>query len=128
MSYNVTITASSLEELADKALALGGRLTLASGRPTVTATEIAEVARSADPVAEVTKVAPAAAPEPAAPAEPAIPDFANEVSPEFLAFVETKGRHAAEALLAEFGAERVSLIDKSKWADLLARLREAKKA
>ena len=63
MSYNVTITAQSLEELADKALALGGRLTLASGRTGVTAAEIVEVVRQATPI-EVT-------PTPAEPAAPA---------------------------------------------------------
>jgi hypothetical protein len=137
MSYNVTITANSLEELADKALALGGRLTLASIRPA--AAVGAPEATYAPPVEVVSVNPPIVAPhvsraqvapvEPA-PAEPEveIPDFNTVVSPAFLAFAETKGRDAAKALLSEFGAERVSLIDKSRWAELVATLTAARGA
>jgi hypothetical protein len=147
MSYNVTITANSLEELADKALALGGRLTLASirpaaavGAPEATYTPPVEVVSINPPIVvqhvSRAQVAPAEpAPAEPAPAEPApaepeveIPDFNTVVSPAFLAFAETKGRDAAKALLSEFGAERVSLIDKSRWAELVATLTAARGA
>jgi hypothetical protein len=142
MSYNVTITANSLEELADKALALGGRLTLASirpaaavGAPEAAYTPPAELVEINPPIVvqhvSRAQVAPAEpAPVEPAPAEPEveIPDFNTVVSPAFLAFAETKGRDAAKALLSEFGAERVSLIDKSRWAELVATLTAARGA
>lgn len=118
MSYNVTITANSLEELADKALALGGRLTLASGRPTVTAAEIVEVAKTAP-------VEPAPAPVETAPAEPAapqIPDYATVVGPAVLALSEAKGKQAAAAILARYGVNNARHVPKEQWAALVAEL------
>lgn len=132
MSYNVTITANSLEELADKALALGGRLTLASIRP---AAAVGAPEAAYTPPAELVEINPAIVVQhvsraQVAPVEPEveIPDFNTVVSPAFLAFAETKGRDAAKALLSEFGAERVSLIDKSRWAELVATLTAARGA
>ncbi len=121
MSYNVTITAKSLEELADKALALGGRLTLASGRPSVTAAEIAEVALQTAPV----EPAPApveAAPAPAEPAAPPIPDYATVVGPAVLALSEAKGKQAAAAILARYGVNNARHVPKEQWAALVAEL------
>lgn len=135
MSYNVTITANSLEELADKALALGGRLTLASirpaaavGAPEATYTPPVELVEINPPIVVQHVSRAQVAPAEPAPVEPEveIPDFNTVVSPAFLAFAETKGRDAAKALLSEFGAERVSLIDKSRWAELVAKLTAAR--
>ncbi len=114
MSYNVTITAQSLEELADKALALGGRLTLASGRTGVTAAEIVEVVRQATPI-EVT-------PAPAEPAAPAIPDYATVVGPAVLALAQSKGKPAAQAVLARYNATKADQVPPDKWAALVAEL------
>lgn len=133
MSYNVTITAQSLEELADKALALGGRLTLASVRQTVTAAEIAEVAMQAEPayappveVVEVNPAAPAKPPKAAkaapAKAEAEIPDYATVVGPAVLALAQTKGKPAAQAILARYNATKADQVPPEKWAALVAEL------
>ena len=129
MSYNVTIIAQSLEELADKALALGGRLTLASNRPTVTATEIVKVARATKTTA--TEVVKAPEPEPVAEPEPAveIPDYATVVGPAVLALVEAKGKPATKALLASYGgATKADQVPQAQWAQLVADLNAAKNA
>jgi hypothetical protein len=123
MSYNVTIIANSLEELADKALALGGRLTLASNRPTVTATEIVKVARATKTTA--TEVVKAAEPEPVA--EP-VPDYATVVGPAVLALVDAKGKPAAKAVLASYNAAKADQVPQAQWARLVADLNAAKNA
>jgi hypothetical protein len=123
MSYNVTIIANSLEELADKALALGGRLTLASNRPTVTATEIVKVARATKTTA--TEVVKAAEPEPVA--EP-VPDYATVVGPAVLALVDAKGKPAAKAVLASYNAAKADQVPQAQWAQLVADLNAAKNA
>jgi hypothetical protein len=123
MSYNVTIIANSLEELADKALALGGRLTLASNRPTVTATEIINVARATKTTA--TEVVKAAEPEPVA--EP-VPDYATVVGPAVLALVDAKGKPAAKAVLASYNAAKADQVPQAQWARLVADLNAAKNA
>lgn len=119
MSYNVTITAQSLEELADKALALGGRLTLASGRTGITAAEIVEVVRQATPI-EVTPAPVEAAP--AEPAAPAVPDYATVVGPAVLALAQSKGKPAAQAVLARYNATKADQVPPDKWAALVAEL------
>ena len=136
MSYNLTITANSLEELADKALALGGRLTLAASRPTVTAAQIVEVANHSAPVSatytppvEIAEVNPVAAAAPdAEPSAPEIPDYATVGGPAVLALVDTKGRPITQAILGSYGAVKASQIDPSKWAELVDKLNAARLA
>jgi hypothetical protein len=127
MSYNVTIIANSLEELADKALALGGRLTLASNRPTVTATEIVKVARATKTTATEVVKAAEPAPEPEPVAEP-VPDYATVVGPAVLALVDAKGKPAAKAVLASYNAAKADQVPQARWAQLVADLNAAKNA
>jgi hypothetical protein len=135
MSYNVTITAQSLEELADKALALGGRLTLASTRQTVTAAQIVEVAKQSAPVspvytppAEIAEVNPVAPAVPdAAPAAPEIPDYDTVVGPAVLALAG-KNRAAAQAILRSYKAAKASDVDPTKWAELVDKMNAARLA
>jgi len=125
MSYNVTITAQSLEELADKALALGGRLTLASTRQTVTAAQTVEVAKQSTPVsavytppAEIAEVNPVAL---------EIPDYDTVVGPAVLALAG-KNRAAAQAILRSYKAAKASDVDPTKWAELVDKMNAARLA
>jgi len=125
MSYNVTITAQSLEELADKALALGGRLTLASTRQTVTAAQIVEEAKQSAPVSAV--YTPPAEIAEVNPVAPEIPDYDTVVGPALLALAG-KNRAAAQAILRSYKAAKASDVDPTKWAELVDKMNAARLA
>ena len=86
MSYRIEITAASLEELADKALALGGRL-LAVRTPSASAQ--APAVETLSPVIATVAPEPETAPEPVR-TETAAPslDYKTEVAPLVLKLVE----------------------------------------
>lgn len=140
MSYNVTITANSLEELADKALALGGRLTLTSLRPTATVpaapeavytppAEIAEINPVAAAKPAKVKTAPPPAPEPVSEPVADIPDYDTIVGPAVLALVDAKGKPVTKALLASYnGATKADQVPPAQWAQLVADLNAARLA
>lgn len=124
MSYRIEITAASLEELADKALALGGRL--ATMRSSASVPAQAPAAETPSPVIEAAEpepetVAVEAAPEPVVEAAPAsdVPNFDTEVTPLVLKLVEVKGKPAAQKVLNSFGVARASLLGSDKWAALI---------
>jgi hypothetical protein len=128
MSFTVTITANSLEELADKALALGGKL---AGFGTGLAATPAEalfmppLAVAPEPVVFEPAVVAAPAPEPAAPEpEPAAPalDYATDVRPLVLAAVKAKSKPVVEAILQGLGSETARELPPAKWPELIAKL------
>ena len=119
MSYRIEITAASLEELADKALALGGRLSTVR---TPSASAQAPAVETRSPVIDAVEPEPEtveAAPEPAAPAAD-VPDFDRVVTPMVLKLVEVKGKPAAQEVLGRFGVVKASQLSSDKWAELVA--------
>ena len=131
MSYRIEITAASLEELADKALALGGRLVVvhtsaASSQVRVEVAEAAPVdptpAPKSAPVAEVsesqpTTTEPSSTPAPAAKDD--VPDFDTVVTPLVLKLVEVKGKPAAQEVLGRFGVIKASQLSSERWQELV---------
>ena len=119
MSYRIEITAASLEELADKALALGGRLLV-----------VHTSAASSQIRVEVAKPAPAApAPEPVRtevkdePIKVADLDYKTEVAPFVLKLVEVSGKPAAQRVLDQFGVVKASHISPERWPELVAMIK-----
>jgi hypothetical protein len=131
VSYRIEITAASLEELADKALALGGRLVVvhtsaASSQVRVEVAEAAPVdptpAPKSAPVVEVsesqpTTTEPSSTPAPAAKDD--VPDFDTVVTPLVLKLVEVKGKPAAQEVLGRFGVIKASQLSSERWQELV---------
>jgi hypothetical protein len=131
VSYRIEITAASLEELADKALALGGRLVVvhtsaSSSQARVEVAEAAPVdptpAPKSAPVAEVsesqpTTTEPSSTPAPAAKDD--VPDFDTVVTPLVLKLVEVKGKPAAQEVLGRFGVIKASQLSSERWQELV---------
>jgi hypothetical protein len=127
VSYRIEITAASLEELADKALALGGRLSAVRTSVQVLAQAPAvETLRPALDVTEPETVAVEAAPEPVAEEAPAadVPDFDTEVTPLVLKLVEVKGKPAAQEVLGRFGVIKASQLSSDRWAELVSAIND----
>jgi hypothetical protein len=117
VSYRIEITAASLEELADKALALGGRLSAVRVSAPVLAQ--APAAETSSPVLDVAEPEPeTVVVEAAAPAAD-VPDFDSVVTPLVLKLVEVKGKPAAQEVLGRFGVVKASQLDSDKWAELV---------
>jgi hypothetical protein len=119
--YKIEITADTLTELAGKAMSLAVKLN------TGTATEPAVYAPPAEPV-EINPVAPTppvsitpAKTEEVMPEPPAL-SFDKDVAPVVLRAVATKGKPFVEAAMAEFGVERASQMDATRWPELIDRL------
>ncbi len=131
MSYRIEITAASLEELADKALALGGRLLVVhtASAPAQIRAEVAEVApvdptpapKSA-PVAEATESQPTTE-EPSSTPAPATLDYKTEVAPLVLKLVEVSGKPAAQRVLDQFGVIKASHMPPERWPELVAMIK-----
>jgi hypothetical protein len=132
VSYRIEITAASLEELADKALALGGRLLVVhtSAAPAQTRTEVAKAAPvdptpAAQSAESATEQAPSSTPSAAStdtPA-PATLDYKTEVAPFVLKLVEVSGKPAAQRVLDQFGVIKASHISPELWPDLVAMIK-----
>jgi hypothetical protein len=128
VSYRIEITAASLEELADKALALGGRLVVVhtSAASSQIRAEVAEAApvdptpapKSA-PVVEAYESQPTTE-EPSSTPAPATLDYKTEVAPLVLKLVEVSGKPAAQRVLDQFGAAKASDISPDLWPELVA--------
>lgn len=127
MSYRIEITAASLEELADKALALGGRLLVVhtASAPAQIRAEVAEAApvdptpapKSAPP-AEVSESQPTTE-EPSSTPAPATLDYKTEVAPLVLKLVEVSGKPAAQRVLDQFGVIKASHLASERWQELV---------
>lgn len=124
MSYRIEITAASLEELADKALALGGRL-LSVRTSAAPALVPVDKATTVTPQTEVVDTPITVAPEPEAAAPVAeasasdVPDFDGVVTPLVLKLVEVKGKPAAQEMLERFGVVRASQLSSDRWQELV---------
>jgi hypothetical protein len=131
VSYRIEITAASLEELADKALALGGRLLVVhtASAPAQIRAEVAEAApvdptpapKSA-PSAEVSESQPTTE-EPSSTPAPATLDYKTEVAPLVLKLVEVSGKPAAQRVLDQFGVIKASHMPPERWPELVAMIK-----
>jgi hypothetical protein len=131
VSYRIEITAASLEELADKALALGGRLLVVhtASAPAQIRAEVAEAApvdptpapKSAPP-AEVSESQPMTE-EPSSTPAPATLDYKTEVAPLVLKLVEVSGKPAAQRVLDQFGVIKASHMPPERWPELVAMIK-----
>lgn len=132
MSFRIEITAASLEELADKALALGAQLSQRRTTAPVISPVMPEVAQAApaDPTASSPPTADAT-PEPqpsgetappASASEPVTLDYKTEVAPLVLRLVEVRGKPAAQKLLDQYGASKASEIDAKLWPEFVAQI------
>jgi hypothetical protein len=125
----IEVTGNSLGELADKLIAIGDSLRLKDNERIADkewwdARKQAKAEKAyAPPVepVEINLVAPMAdVPAPAADA-PAL-SFDKDVAPVVLRAVATKGKPFVEAAMAEFGVERASQLDATRWGELIERL------
>jgi hypothetical protein len=131
VSYRIEITAASLEELADKALALGGRLIVVhtASTPAQIRAEVAEAA-PVDPTpapksapaatateSQPTTEEPSSTPAPAA--QDDVPDFDTVVTPLVLKLVEVKGKPVGQEVLGRFGVIKASHLASERWQELV---------
>lgn len=146
--YKIEITAETLSELAGKAMSLAAKLNTGTATETnpvvkgvapVKTVEVApEVAEAAPvdptpapksaPAAEViesqpTTEEPATTPAPAASASEL--NFDTDITPLVLQVVKDKGKPVAQAILAQFGVEKASMLDTARWPELVAALQDA---
>jgi hypothetical protein len=139
VSYRIEITAASLEELADKALALGGRLIVVhtASAPAQIRAEVAEAApapkpqapsiKSSTPVESTSNGQPsdqnaseeASSSDLASPPKDDVPDFDTVVTPLVLKLVEVKGKPAAQEVLGRFGVVKASQLSSERWQELV---------
>lgn len=115
MKYNLTFEADDIRELAHNLLVVGARL---SGAPLETVAQPAAI-EIAPPALIETVVVPEPTPQPA---KARVYDYVTEIAPRVLALVDKKGRDAAKALLADFGAAKASEVDVSRHAEFVAAL------
>lgn len=125
----VTISASSLDELSDKLTAMGNRLAVRTGGDT-TPTEVPAEKAAAPAPKEKKAAAKPKAETPAEPAEestgetPVYTDFDRDVAPIVTAAVERVGRDAVIGLLGEYAVGRASEIDITLWPEFVERLQD----
>ena len=113
MKYNLTFEADDIRELAHNLLVVGARL---SGAPLETVAQPAAIEIAPSALIETVVV-----PTPQ-PAKARVYDYVTEIAPRVLALVDKKGRDAAKALLADFGAAKASEVDVSRHAEFVAAL------
>lgn len=136
MTYRIEIRAETLSELAGKAYAFAvGVQSASSVKSEEVVREVAEAApvnptpapKSA-PAAE-TSESPQTTEEPSTTAAPATSaselDFDTDVAPLVLRVVKDKGKPVVQQILEQFGVERASLLDASRWPELVAALQDA---
>lgn len=116
MKYNLTFEADDIRELAHNLLVVGARL---SGAPLETVAQPAAVEIAPPALIETVVVVPEPTPQPA---KARVYDYVTEIAPRVLALVDKKGRDAAKALLADFGAAKASEVDVSRHAEFVAAL------
>ncbi len=131
----VKIEAESIEELADKLLAIGSRL---SGGAQPVAEAPAKVTRKAKPAeepkaetkpdenpkAEEPKAETKPTEEPKAEAGGTL-DWDKDVAPVVLALVKEKGRDFVAKVLETFGVARAAQLPPERWQELLDALNDA---
>lgn len=140
MSIKIEISAISIDELADKLLALGAKLsgiTLCdpSALPTAGDTPVAEKPkRKPKPPLEAETAASTVAgtgstteTETVAEevVEPVSLSFETDIAPVVIKLVTAKGKPVVSAILDQFGAARASEVDETRWPELLELLNAA---
>jgi hypothetical protein len=143
MTYRVEITAQTIQELAGKLITLGNQFQTTPGvslnaNQSHTSDELAASAAEEPgvdakvaptpqkPKPETTKAEPKKAEEPKV-EEPKVAalEYQKDVVPKVLALVEKRGKDAAQALLATFGAVKASGVKPAQYAELLAAIADA---
>lgn len=146
MTYRIEIKAETLSELAGKAYAFAVGVQSASraesasfsvplSHMTVTHSEpeVAEEAPAPLPSSGPTEAPPpteekasASSPTEAsdAPSEGTL-NFDTDVAPIVLQVVKDKGKPVVQEILEQFGVERASTLDPSRWPELVAQLKDA---
>lgn len=142
----IEVTGDSIPEVADKLLAIGGKLRYKSNivemANAAAVSMWAERATAEVEVAEAAPVDPTPAAEPAAtlassskqaeaPTDTSAPatsvselSFETDVTPVVLAVVQTKGKPVVEEILSQFGVARASQLDPARWPELVAALQD----
>lgn len=145
--YKIEITAETLAELAGKAMSLAAKLNTGTAteaptqlRITAAGDLVREVAEAKTPNAETqaaieevekgetvksetVEAAIAELNEPEALASEL--DFDTDIAPLVLQVVKDKGKPVAQEILSQFGVEKASNLDPSRWPELVAALQDA---
>lgn len=133
--YKIEITADTLSELAGKAMSLAAKLNTGVATEVVAAPkqEVAEaapenptLAPKSAPAAEISE-SPQTTEEPSTtPAASASElTFDTDIAPLVLQVVKDKGKPVAQEILSQFGVVKASLLDASRWPELIAALQDA---
>lgn len=144
MTIKIEVEASNIDELADKLLALGGRLSGNGVREAVEAMQVKpepakRATRKAAPAQSVEATTEPTAAEPDetttagtsisdAPADadpPAKLDWDKDVAPKVTGFVKSNGREFVAGVLEQFGVDRASQLPEERWGELLDALADA---
>jgi cell pole-organizing protein PopZ len=123
MTYRIEITADSLAELAGRVSALASQLQATTAPHAYVAPVPVKDPTPAKTAANEIVALMAAVAEPVA--EPAALDFDTDVAPHVLELVKAKGKPAAQEILSQFGVEKASLLDPTRWPELVATLKGA---
>jgi hypothetical protein len=145
--YKIEITAETLAELAGKAMSLAAKLNTGTAteaptrlRITAACDLVREVAEAKTPNAETqaaieevekgetvksetVEAAIAELNEPEALASEL--NFDTDIAPLVLQVVKDKGKPVAQEILSQFGVEKASNLDTSRWPELVAALQDA---
>lgn len=125
--FEVKITASSIEELSDKLIGMGGRLAGVAVSQTTAAAEDKPAKAKAKPAAEKPKAEEPKAQEPDTSdggEEPVYTDFDRDVAPAFRDAINRAGRDAVVGVLDEFGVSKAAQVEEHLWPDLVAKLND----
>lgn len=132
--YKIEITADTLSELAGKAMSLAAKLNTGIATEAAPKLEVAEAAPAnptpapkSAPAAEIsesppTTEEPSTTPAPAASASEL--NFDTDVAPIVLQVVKEKGKPVAQDILSQFGVEKASMLDASRWPELVNALQD----
>jgi cell pole-organizing protein PopZ len=123
MTYRIEITADSLAELAGRVSALASQLQATTAPHAYVAPVPVKDPTPAKTAANEIVALMAAVAKPVA--EPAALDFDTDVAPHVLELVKAKGKPAAQEILSQFGVEKASLLDPTRWPELVATLKGA---
>lgn len=132
--YKIEITADTLSELAGKAMSLAAKLNTGTATEAAPKLAVAEAApenpTEPAPTAEAPSQTsssepdtPTAEPAPSPSEEPL--NFDTDVAPIVLQVVKEKGKPVAQDILSQFGVEKASMLDASRWPELIAALQDA---
>lgn len=148
MTIKIEVEASNIDELADKLLALGGRLSGNGVREAVEALQVKpepakRTTRKANTAESQTRVdqivvnevqeseKPAetspttSSTEPPSEGTPSNLDWDKDVAPKVIGFVKAHGREFVAGVLEQFGVDRASQLPEDRWPELLTALGDA---